>query len=288
MRRRNHSFLVLALLAIAFGAGAPAAEAQRDRDRGWGGGGGRGWNNVPPRRPANDCPDPNAFTFCRLQYTDIRREPLGHGWNTDYPESDINFMIRLSQLTTIPISRQPSGDPDHVVLEITDKRIFNYPFVFMSDVGTIGLSEDEVENLRKYLLLGGFLYVDDFWGEEAWEHWCYQIGRVLPPKEFQIFDISPDDEIMNIVFKITEVPQIPSIQHWTRSGGELSERGSETAEPHFRGIRDRNGRLIVVMTHNTDIADGWEREGENEEYFRAFSVKSYPLAINIVVYAMTH
>jgi hypothetical protein len=242
---------------------------------------------MPPRRPENDCPDPNTFTFCRLQYTDVRREPLGHGWNTDYPESDQNFMIRLSQLTTIPINRQANGDPDHVVLQPSDDRIFNYPFVFLSDAGTVGFTNKEIENLRDYLLRGGFLYADDFWGEEAWEHWAFEIGQVLPSDQFPILDITPDDEIMNIVFRIPEVPQIPSIQHWTRSGGEVSERGAASAVPHFRGIK-HNGRWVVVMTHNTDIADGWEREGENEEFFRAFSVKSYPLGINIVVYAMTH
>lgn len=279
--------LVLAILALLFFAiDLQQAFAQRD----WGGsrrGGGGGWT-IGPIRPSTDCPDPNTFTFCRLQYTDIRREPLGHGWNTDYPESDINFMIRLSQLTTIPISRTASGEPNHVVLEPNDNRIFNYPFVFLSDAGTVGFSDPEIENLRNYLLRGGFLHADDFWGEEAWEHWAFEIGQVLPPDEYPILDVKPEDEIMNIVFKIPEVPQIPSIQHWRQSGHTLSERGAASAEPHFRYIKDRGGRIMVVMTHNTDIADGWEREGEDEDYFREFSVKAYPLGINIVVYAMTH
>ncbi len=92
------------------------------------------------------------------------------------------------------------------------------------------------------------------------------------------------------VFNVKEVPQVPSIQYWSGArNGTTSERGMESAEPHLRGIWDKNGRLMVVMSHNTDIADGWEKDRENEEYFREFSVKkSFPIGINIVVYALTH
>lgn len=80
---------------------------------------------------------------------------------------------------------------------------------------------------------------------------------------------------------VPEVPQIPSIQYWRRSRGGTSERGAESAQPHFRGLfeRGKNRRLIVAMTHNTDIADGWEREGQGDEYFYRFSVKAYPLEL---------
>ena len=87
---------------------------------------------------------------------------------------------------------------------------------------------------------------------------------------------------------LKEVPQVPSIQYWAGTrNGTTSERGKETKEPHLRGIWDKNGRLMVVMSHNTDIADGWEREVESPEYYAEFSVKkSYPLGINIVSYAL--
>ena len=250
---------------------------------------GDGWYRRPPRFATPKDLERGAFTFCRLHYTSVRSEALGHGWNTDYPNSDINFMLRLSQLTRTHVNLDREGAPNHVVVRATDDELFGCPFVFMSDVGTAGFDPLEVERLRDYLQAGGFLYVDDFWGDQAWEHWSRQIGKVLPPEQYPIVDIPLDHELFRALYRIEEVPQIPSIQHWYWSGGTTSERGWESEQPHCRGIFDANGRLMVVMTHNTDIADGWEREGDDEEFFSLFSVtKAYPMGINIVLYAMTH
>jgi hypothetical protein len=231
------------------------------------------------------------FTFCTIRYRNNGwDEPLGFGWSTDWPDSGYNFMIRLSELTTIEINRDENGEPHQEILTLTDPALFNYPIIFMSDVGTCGLDAQEAKALRKYLLAGGFLHADDFWGETAWKNWVYEISQVLPPDEYPIRDIPLTHELFHIVFDVNELPQVPSIQYWSASrDGTTSERGAETADPHFRGIFDKNGRLMVLMTHNTDIADGWEKERENEEYFREFSVKkSYPIGINLVVYALTH
>jgi hypothetical protein len=250
---------------------------------------GRWWNRVPPRFADPNAPKTDAFTFCRVLYESVRDEPSGYGWTTDYPYSDINFMTRFSQLTTSEIRRDGDGMPEHVVVTLLDDTIYRYPFVFMSDVGTVGFTPPEVERLRDYLKRGGILYVDDFWGVAAWEHWKHEIGRVLPPKDYPIVDIPLDHTIFRTFYTIREVPQIPSIHFWRRSGGRsTSERGMETAVPHFRGIFDERGRLMVIMTHDTDIADGWEREAEEEEYFYRFSLKAYPVGVNIAIYAMTH
>jgi hypothetical protein len=247
------------------------------------------WRRMPPRFPDPDLPQDHRFSFCRILYDSVRREPLGHGWNTDYPDSDINFMTRFEQLTPASISRGAEGEPYHVVVRLTDPELFDYPFIFMSDVGTVGFTDEEVARLREYLLRGGFLHVDDFWGDLAWENWTQELGRVLPPGEYPIVDIPRDHHLLSLLYEVGEVPQIPSIQFWRRSGGNrTSERGDESAEPHLRGVYDRRGRLMVTMTHNTDIADGWEREGEDDEFFYRFSVKAYPLGINIVLYAMSH
>jgi hypothetical protein len=255
----------------------------------WANANGRGWwNRVPPRFPDRQDLRDQAFSFCRILYQSVRDEPLGHGWNTDYPDSDANFMTRLSELTTADINRDGDGSPKHVVVTLTDDALFSYPFIFMSDVGTAGFTEPERERLREYLLRGGILYVDDFWGDPAWEHWVSEMGRVLPPDRYPIVDIPGDDPVFQTFFNVRQVPQVPSIQFWRRSGGQSSERGAESAEVHFRGIFDERGRLMVIMTHNTDIADGWEREGEDEEFFYRFSIRAYPLGVNIAIYAMTH
>lgn len=130
-------------------------------------------------------------------------------------------------------------------------------FIFMSDVGTIGLDSFEVERLRDYLLRGGFLWVDDFWGWRAWDQWQSEIGRVLPPDQYPILDILVDHPLRQILYPVDEIPQIPSIQWYRQSGGyTTSERGRESATPHLRSISDENGRIMVLMSHNTDIADG--------------------------------
>jgi hypothetical protein len=251
------------------------------------------WDDTWYRRPAHFATakdlEQGAFTFCRLHYTSVRAERLGHGWNTDYPNSDANFMIRLGQLTTARVNLSRDGEPNHVVVRATDDLLFSCPFVFMSDAGTVGFDEMEAARLRDYLLAGGFLYVDDFWGDAAWEHWSSEIARVLGPEQYPIVDIPRDHQLFRTLYRIESVPQVPSIQHWRWSQGGTSERGAESEQPHCRGIFDHDGRLMVVMTHNTDIADGWEREGEDEDFFALFSVpKAYPMGINIVLYAMTH
>ena len=158
-----------------------------------------------------------------------------------------------------------------------------------SDVGTIGLSTAEADQLRLYLLKGGFLWVDDFWGTPAWQQWSREMAKVLPPAEDLITDVPLDDPIFTSQFVVTKVPQITNIGFWRRSRGrETSERGADSRDAHFRAIRDTRGRIMVVMTHNTDIADSWEREGEDPGFFFQFSPDGYALGINVLLYVMTH
>ena len=251
---------------------------------------GRGWRREPLRvgLPERGGVVDRGFTFCHLLYTSVRRESGGYGWSTDYPEADRNFVIRLSQLTTAAVSRWDDGEPGFTVVRATDDELYQCPFLFTSDVGTMGLSELEALRLRDYLLKGGFLWVDDFWGTAAWEAWASQLARVLPPREYPIHDLPLDHPVFRTLFDVQEVPQIPSIQFWRGSGSGTSERGRDSATPHLRGVSDHLGNLMVLMTHNTDIADAWEREGEDQHYFYSFSPAGYALGINVLLYAMTH
>jgi hypothetical protein len=246
----------------------------------------RGSMREPPRFPNADSFD-GGFNFCRLMYDSARVEPGGQGWWTDYPDADTNFSIRLSELTKIRVSRQPGGEPNHLVVRITDDALFQCPFVEIEDAGTATFSDAEVSRLRDYLLKGGFLWADDFWGDAAWEYWQAELARVLPPTAYPIRDINPDHPLFRMMFQVKEIPQIPSIQHWRRTGGSTSER-PDSDEVHFRGITDGRGRLMVLMTHNTDISDAWEREGEDPRFFYSFSPAGYAVGINVVVYSMTH
>ena len=272
------AMLVVAVTSVAF--------AQFGRG-GFGRGGFNGFFRVSPRFPTADTFG-HGFVFCRGIYTSGRREAGGTGWTTDFPDAERNFSIRLAELTKTRVHKRDDGEPEFVTVRLTDDALFDCPYVHLEDVGTAAFTDAEVRGLRDYLLKGGFVWCDDYWGEAAWDTWVTQIGRVLPPDEYPIIDIPGDHAIMRTQFEVTEVPQIPSIQYWRSSGGDTSERGSESAVPDFRGIADRHGNLMVVMTHDTDISDAWEREGEDPRFFYEFSPRGYALGVNIVLYAMTH
>lgn len=231
-----------------------------------------------------------GFNFCRAMFMSDHREK--RGWDTDYPGADINFSIRLAELTKAHVRMDPrsgeAGDPEYVVVRLTDDALFQCPFVLMEDAGSARFSEQEVRRLREYLLKGGFVLVADYWGTRAQQQWDGEIARVLSPAEYPIVDIPANHAIWHTLFDVKRVPQMPSIQYWRRSGGDISERGYDSQTVDVRGITDARGRLMVVMLHNTDIPDGWEREGEDPEYFFHFSPDAYSVGINIVIYAMTH
>jgi hypothetical protein len=249
---------------------------------------GRGFFDRPMRMAPALFPD-RDFVVCRLFYTSVRSEPSGGGWRTDYPYGEINLTIRFSELTRAPVSWSDAREPNHYVVRITDDALFECPFTMASDVGTIGLSDEEVERLRLYLLKGGFLWVDDFWGPLAWEQWTHELAKVLPPSQYPIEDVPLSDPIFQAQYIVEKVPQITNIQFWRSTRGAVtSERGEDSAVPHFRVVRDHHGRIVVVMTHNTDIADSWEREGEDPAFFYQFSPDGYAVGINVLLHALTH
>jgi len=219
-------------------------------------------------------------------YTSVVSEPNGMGWATDYPYAAVNLLTRISELTKTPISRDRDGNPNYWVVRATDEALFHCPFVMATDVGTLEFTPEEVARLRVYLLKGGFLWVDDFWGTAAWEQWSSQISRVLP--EYPIFDVPPTHPLRRSFFQVTEIPQVTSINMWRRLGGETRERGSDSPQANLRAIADETGRIMVLMTHNTDIGDSWEREGEDHDFFVQFSPRGYALGVNTVIYTMTH
>jgi hypothetical protein len=269
--------LLVALLILGL---AGAAMAQFG-NRGFG-----GRLRYPERSPRPESFG-NGFNFCRGIYTQTRSEAGGQGWSTDYPDADLNFSIRLAELTRIRVKRDPRGMPDFLTVRLTSEWLYQCPYLHMEDVGTLTFTEAEVVALREWLQKGGFLWVDDFWGSAAWDEWVAEIGRVLPPDEYPIVDVPLAHPIFRAQFDVKEFPQIPSIQSW-RTNPSTSERGYDSAEPHARAISDRQGNVMVLMTHNTDISDAWEREGEDPAYFFEFSPKGYAVGINAILYAMTH
>jgi hypothetical protein len=225
----------------------------------------------------------DVFRFARVRYTTAGAERSSRAWWTDFPDADLNISWRLSQLTSMKV------DPDPIVVELTEEHLFDYPFLFMSGAVSIELSDDEVLALRRYLRNGGFLMVDDYWGDENFEHVLGEIKRALPDNDWE--ELPLEHPIFNCVFKLTEKPQIPNVGvgRASQHTGRTWEGGADTVEPHYRAIKDDNGRIMVLMCHNTDLGDGWEEEATDPYYFKEFSEKkAYPLGINIIYYVMTH
>jgi hypothetical protein len=282
---RRRVGMMAVVVAVAAGALAVAHAQQRI----WSG----YYGYTPPKFPTNATYD-GRFNFCRAMFTSNRREK--QGWSTDYPGADINFSVRVSELTKVPVKFINDGKeqvPDAVVVRLTDDWLFRCSFLLMEDAGTARFSDAEVKRLREYLLKGGFLLVSDYHGSLAKAQFDDEIGRVLPHHEFPIEDLAPRDHpdhpMWNSMFRVSQIPQMASIQTWRRTGGGTIERWNEDGSPpDVRGIADDHGRLMVVMVHNTDLPDPWEREGEESDYFFRFSPNAYAVGIDILLYAMTH
>jgi hypothetical protein len=271
--------LTLPLICLALIALATVAVAQRSRR----GGSWRGEfdprqidrGGVPEWKLDERFKD-DVYTFVRVRYSSYGYR--GGKWATDYPDADLNFSYRLHQLTSL------ETDPYGKILELTDEAIFDYPILYLIEPGDMYLEEPEVLALRKYMLNGGFLWVDDFWGEREWHNFYQNIKRVFPDKE--PIELPLEHEIFHCVYDLKKKPQIPSIHAWYN--GYTTER-HDAQEVHYRALYDDKGRMMAIIGHNTDVGDGWEREGVDPGYFKEFSEKwSYPMGINILIYAMTH
>ena len=240
---------------------------------------------VSPTWPVDPHFKKDVFTFVRIKYIVDGKYGLGHTphrWMIDFPKSDLNFSFRLQQMTSMKV------DPDGLILQITDKELTDYPFIYIVEPGRLTFTEEEVPVLRRYLLNGGFLMVDDFWGEREWGNFKQEMKRVFPERE--AVDLPIEHPIFHCVFDLKAKPQIPNVILGIESQltGITWER-EDAKEPHYRGIFDDKGRMMVMICHNTDLGDGFEMEGKNEYFFHQFSEKqAYPLGINIIFYAMTH
>jgi hypothetical protein len=219
--------------------------------------------------------------FCRLAYQ-------GRAWATDYPDADYNFSTRLSELTKTHVSKDPSGVPRPLIVRPSDEALFHCPFVMLWQAESLYFTDEDALQLRRYLLKGGFIWSDDSWGSYAWDHFANEMAKVLPPSEYSFVDLPPSHSMFRTLYDVPKVPQIPGISFWWGTNGGTSEQGADSAEVHVRAIVDRNGHILVLSTHNTDIADGWEREGVDPRYFFQFSKNSYAVGIDVLLYAMTH
>lgn len=223
----------------------------------------------------------DAFVFARVKYRSWTQR-RSWKWDTDFRDSDLNLSFRLQQLTAMKV------DPEGIVVEITDPDLFHYPFLFMSGVGGLEVNDEEAEILRRHLLWGGFLFVDDFHGKAQWNNFYKQIKKVFPDREPQ--EIPLEHPVFHMIYDLKERPQVPNISIGQRAinGGPTWEE-SDWREVHYCAIYDDKGRMMVFISHNSDLGDGWEEEATDPLYFLTFSEpKAFPLGFNVLFYAMTH
>lgn len=249
-------------------------------------------------RPSRQPPNPDSLTLVRIRYDSTG----GYGeswysyegrdwerWETDFPRAEKNFLFRLTQLTSMEVN------PDPIEMRLTDKRLFDYPFIYMSDIGWQRLSRVEKQRLTEYFERGGFLWIDDFWGNAELKSLHRNMGKLK--KAWKWKEIPAGHPILNTVYELDKCPRIPARIFFAQSGLEYDPPGvhrfpsggvAGVNTVNFLGLFDADDRLMAVATHNTDIADGWEREGESKAFFERFSVQSYAFSINVLMYALTH
>jgi hypothetical protein len=216
----------------------------------------------------------HEFYFTRGNYGGESGD-WGPRWAIDYPKADQQFLVALRRLSVV--DAYPS---DHA-LEIERDSLRDFPFLYMLEVGSLDLSEEKIEKLRNYLLAGGFLVIDDFWGRWEWETFDDQMRLVLPHHD--IVDIPLDHPVFHAFYEMREIVQVPNV--FQGSTGQPTHE-YDGYVPRVRGIFDRDGRLMVLINWNTDLGDAWEW-ADNPQYPLRFSTYAYEMGINFVIYAMS-
>lgn len=217
------------------------------------------------------------FAFVRVRYNSLYNDGYYDGpWATDFPAADQNFLRGVARLTNIRVMSDPK------VLAFDDQAIFDYPFLYALEMGRNGglsLSVSETENLREYLLRGGFLLIDDFWGEQQWDAFYRDFSLLFPDRE--LIELQADHEIYHAYYDIDGAQMIPG-----RGGRQgFGQAGIDVASNH--AILDDNGRVMVLINWNSDMGDGWEHTYD-PWYPTQFANSAYQLGINYLIYSLTH
>ncbi len=217
------------------------------------------------------------FAFTRIIFKS-GYQPLPGPGNTawrDWPDSDMHFIRGVRRLTAVDIEDQSRA------LRLTDEDLFDRPWIYAVEVGTWLLGRAEADNLREYLLRGGFLVVDDFHGTVQWAGFMRSMEKVFPDRP--IVDVSQDEAVMSMHFEVDHSEPIPGIMA-LRYGSTYEHDGYK---PTWKGIYDDDGRLMVIINFNVDMGDAWEMADESW-YPEKYTATAYRYGVNYVLYSMTH
>ncbi len=226
--------------------------------------------------PVSAARPPSEFYFTRVAYSGYSMRGFA-SWSVDYPKADRLFMAGVGRL----VNHLDLYEYENPIL-LTDPQLSGFPFLYAVEVGYMSLSDDEVAALRRYLLAGGFLLIDDFWGSWEWQNLSQELRRVLP--DHSVVDLPLDHPIFHCFYDVREIVQVPNLAQG-RSGGPTWER--DGYDPTVRGVFDQDGRLMVVINWNSDLGDAWEW-ADDPYYPLRFSTYAYQMGVNYIVYAMSH
>ncbi len=227
---------------------------------------------------------PAEFYWTRLQYNSVGggfdRFQGYESWSRDYPKADNDCLIALRRLTHIN-----SPSPLNVA-DLDSDHLFDYPWIYAVDVNTWQFTDEEAKRLHDYLLKGGFLMVDDFHGEQDWQHFMAGMRQVLPDRPVE--DLKDEDEIYHVLYDINEKFQIPGEQYVGTGRTYQCGAGNDCGYvPKWRAIRNDHGRIMVAICANMHLGDAWEHSDE-AEYPEKFSGLAFRIVLNYITYAMTH
>jgi len=196
-------------------------------------------------------------------------------WTMDYPRSDRHFSEAVRRLTRIHARsvEQP--------INLDEGDQFDWPWLYGVEVGHWNLTDAQAKALREYLDRGGFFMCDDFHGTEEWDVFAASMRKVFPDRN--IVDLPKDEAIFHTIYDLDDKYQVPGEQYVRTHS--TSEYGG--VDPHWRGIYDDKGRVVVAICHNMDLGDSWEH-ADNPEYPQQFSALGIRIGVNYVVYSMTH
>lgn len=218
------------------------------------------------------------FHFARLVYNDApgsrHAQRGGRAWSIDYADAEYHLTQGLKRLTRVDVQAVEYNGDGGRLITLTDNRVFDYPWLYAVEVGQWYLSNEEAMLLREYLDRGGFLMVDDFWGEYEWMTFVESMKRVYPDRP--IVDLPEDHEIMHIHYELDQRTQIP---------GSNGQRPGTS--PHWRAIYDDAGRIVVAINFNMDMGDAWEH-ADDPWYPQPMTAMAYRFAVNYLIYSMTH
>jgi hypothetical protein len=241
------------------------------------------WLSVARSQTADlrlDAPPTAEFHFARLVYRNSpnsRRGGFGRGggaWRTDYADAEFHVMQGIGRFTAVDSASVDIDGNGGRLITLSDERVFDYPWLYAVEVGQWYLDEDEAALLREYLDRGGFLMVDDFWGEYEWEIFTDSIRRVFPDRRIE--ELGEDHELLHVLYDLDQRTQIP---------GRGGQRPGTV--PHWRGIFDDDGRLMVAINFNMDMGDAWEH-ADDPWYPEPMTALAYRFAVNYLIYSMTH